>query len=77
MTRNMEALTVSEAKTGFSRLTRRVIRTRKPVLVRTPAGFVQIARYDLPEEVPPAPRGSLGRFTPREIWLHNHFGETL
>lgn len=73
----METLTVSKAKAGFSRVTRKVIKSRQPVLVRTPAGFVQIAPYDLPEEVPPAPRGSLGKFTKEQYWMHNNFGETF
>lgn len=76
MTQHMEMLTVSKAKAGFSRVTRRVIKQRKPVLVRTPAGFVQIAPYDLPEEVPPAQPGSL-KLTPAELRLHNTFGESL
>ena len=76
MTSSMEMLTVSKAKAGFSRLTRRVIKQRKPVIVRTPAGFVQIAPYDLPEEVPPAPPASL-KLTREELRLHNTFGESL
>lgn len=72
----MEVLTVSKAKTGFSQVTRRVIKLRKPVIVRTPAGFVQIAPYDLPEEVPPAPPGSL-KLSREELRLHNTFGESL
>lgn len=77
MTKGMETLTVSKAKAGFSQVTRRVIRSHKPVIVRTPAGFVQIAPYDLPEEVPPAPRGALGKLTREELKLHNTFGESL
>ena len=73
----METLTVSKAKAGFSRVTRKVIKSRKPVLVRTPAGYVQIVPYDLPEEVPPAPPGSLGKFTEEQYRLHNTFGESL
>lgn len=72
----MDMLTVSKAKAGFSRVTRRVIKTRQPVIVRTPAGFVQIAPYDLPEEVPPAPAGSL-KLSQAELKLHNTFGESL
>lgn len=72
----METLTVSKAKAGFSQVTRKVIKSRKPVLVRTPAGFVQIAPYDFPEEVPPAAPGAL-KLTARELKLHNTFGETL
>ena len=72
----MDMLTVSKAKAGFSRVTRRVIKTRQPVIVRTPVGFVQIVPYDLPEDVPPAPRGSLS-LTREELKLHNTFGESL
>ena len=73
----METVTVSKAKAGFSKLTRRVIKSRIPIIVRTPAGYVQIAPYDLPEEVPPAPRGSLGKFTSAELQLVNTFGDSL
>jgi hypothetical protein len=37
---------------------------------------VQISPYELHEEVPPAPPGSL-KHTAREIELSNTFGETL
>ena len=73
----METLTVSKAKAGFSRVTRHVIKSRKPVLVRTPAGYVQISVYDLPKEIPPAPRGSLGKFTKAQLWQAENFGETF
>jgi hypothetical protein len=73
----METLTVSKAKAGFSQVTRKVIKSRKPVLVRTPAGYVQISPYDPPEEVPAAPRGSLGKFTADDLRLHNAVGETF
>ena len=72
----MQLLTVSKARAGFSRVTRGVLKTRKPVVVRTPTGLVQIAPYDLAAEVPPASPGSL-KLTPEEIKLHNTFGETL
>ncbi|MDO8586392.1 MAG: hypothetical protein Q7T82_05070 [Armatimonadota bacterium] len=73
----MDMLTVSKAKAGFSRVTRRVIKTRQPVVVRTPAGLVQIAPYDLPEEVPPAPPGALGKYTEAQYRFANTFGESL
>ena len=72
----MTTLTVSKAKAQFSGVARRVIKTRKPVLVRTPQGFVQIVPYDLPEAVPPAARGEL-KLTARELELHNTFGDSL
>jgi len=73
----MQILTVSKAKSGFSRVARGVIRSRKAVVVKTPSGFVQIAPYEIPEEIAPAPRGSVGKLTRQELWLHNHFGESL
>ncbi|MDB6166800.1 MAG: hypothetical protein JWQ83_1940 [Lacunisphaera sp.] len=66
----------SKAKTSFGRVVRRVLKTRKPVVVSTPEGLVQIAPYVLNEEVPPAPPGRL-KLTTAEIRLHNTFGETL
>jgi hypothetical protein len=68
-------LTVSKVKTGFSRVVRGVIKTRKPVVVRAPAGLVQIVPYDLPEEVAPVARGSLN-LTAGERRRHNRFGES-
>jgi hypothetical protein len=72
----METLTVAKAKASFSQVTRKVIKSGKPVLVRTPAGFVQIAPFAFREEVPPATPGTL-KLTARELKLHNTFGETL
>lgn len=72
----MQPLTVSKARASFSRVTRGVLKSRKPVVVQTPRGLVQIAPYDLAEEVRPAPPGSL-KLTSEEIKLHNTFGETL
>jgi hypothetical protein len=69
-------LTVSKAKAKFSGIARKVVRSRKPVIVRVPDGFIQIAPYELPEEVPPFPTGSL-KLLPREVELHNTFGESL
>lgn len=76
MTSLMNLLTVSKAKAQFSGIARKVIRSKQPVIVRVPTGFIQIAPYDLPEEVTAMPRGSL-KLLPRECELHNTFGETL
>ena len=72
----MEMLNVSKAKAQFSGIARKVVRSRKPVIVRVPDGFVQIAPYELPQEVPAFPKGSLELLV-RETELHNTFGETL
>lgn len=72
----MNMLTVSKAKAGFSGIARKVVRSKKPVIVRVPDGFIQIAPYDLPVEVAAFPRGSL-KLLPREMDLHNTLGEAL
>lgn len=76
MTTTMNMLTVSKAKAGFSGIARRVVRSKKPIIVRVPDGFIQIAPYELPAEVAPFPAGSL-KLLPREASLHNTFGESL
>jgi hypothetical protein len=70
----MKLLTVSNAKAQFSGIARNVVRSKKPVIVRVPDGFIQIAPYELPAEIPAVPKGTLKLF-PREIALHNTFGE--
>jgi hypothetical protein len=72
----MQVLTVSKAKATFSGVARRVIRTKKPVTVRTPLGFVQIVPLDVPEYVPPSESGDF-EFSTEAIRLANTFGETL
>jgi hypothetical protein len=69
-------LTVSKAKATFSGIARSVVRSKKPVIVRVPDGFIQIAPYNLPEEIPAFRAGSL-KLLPREVDLHNSFGESL
>ena len=69
-------LTVSKAKAQFSGIARKVVQSKKPVIVRVPDGFIQIAPYELPEVVEPAARGAL-KLTAQELKLHNSFGETL
>ncbi len=72
----MQTLNVSKAKAQFSGIARRVIRTRESVIVKTPAGYVQIVPFDVPDFVPPAEKGSV-KLTEREIALANTLGETL
>jgi len=54
----MEMLNVSKAKAHFSGIARKVVRSHKPVIVRVPDGFVQIAPYELPQEVAPFPKAA-------------------
>ena len=72
----MTTLTVSKAKAGFSGIARRVIKTKQPVMVKTPTGYVQIVPFDVPEFVPPAEKGWY-KPTAEELHLANTFGETL
>jgi hypothetical protein len=72
----MTSLTVSKAKAGFSGIARRVIRTKQPVMVKTPTGYVQIVPFDVPEFVPPAGKGWY-QPTAEELRLANDFGEAL
>ena len=72
----MHTLNVSKAKAQFSGIARRVIKQRKPVIVKTPTGYVQIVPFDVPDFVPPAEKGSI-KLTEREIALANSLGETL
>lgn len=72
----MKALNVSSAKARFSGIARRVIKHRETVVVRTPAGYVQIVPFDVPDFVPPAEKGAI-RLSDREINLANSLGETL
>jgi len=69
-------LAVSKAKAQFSGLARRVIKTRESVLINTPAGYVQLVPFDVPDFVPPAERGTIHR-TDEEIELGNTVGECL
>jgi hypothetical protein len=72
----MQVLTVSKAKATFSGVARRVIKTKKPVTVRTPSGFVQIVPLEAPEYVPPSEAGDF-EFSVEAVRLANTFGETL
>jgi hypothetical protein len=72
----MKTLNVSRAKAQFSGIARRVIKNRESVIVRTPAGYVQIVPFDVPDFVPPAIKGMI-KLTDREIALANTLGETL
>lgn len=75
MTNHMTTFTVSKAKAGFSGIARRVIKTKKPVIVKTPTGFVQIIPFEVPEYVPAAEVGWY-KPTQEEINLANTFGES-
>jgi hypothetical protein len=70
------ALTIDEAKATLGRIARGVLRSKKPVIVRTSDGFIQIAPYKRSEKRT-APRVGSLRLLPRELELHNTFGDSL
>lgn len=72
----MKTITVSKAKAQFSGLARRVVKTKEPVTISTPAGFVQLIPWDLPQVVEPFPAGTI-KLTEDEARLAQSFGETL
>ncbi|HEY9248644.1 MAG TPA: hypothetical protein VIO38_05915 [Rariglobus sp.] len=67
---------MSKAKAQFSGIARRVIKTKKGVIVSTPTGSVQIIPYDVPEYVPPSEKGAF-TYSADAIRLANTFGESL
>ncbi len=72
----MTTLTVSKAKAGFSGIARKVIKTKQPVTIKTPTGYVQIVPFDVPEHVPPAEKGWY-KPTADELKMANSFGDSL
>ncbi|HEX9785043.1 MAG TPA: hypothetical protein VGA56_20235 [Opitutaceae bacterium] len=72
----MKVIPVSKAKAQFSGIARRVVKTKEPVTISTPAGYVQLIPWDLPAIVEPLPSGSV-RMTAEEVRLANRFGETF
>ena len=75
-TRRMKTITVSRAKAQFSGIARRVVRTKEPVTISTPAGLVRLIPWDLPAVVEPFKPGTI-RLTDEEVLLANTFGETF
>ena len=72
----MKTITVSKAKAQFSGIARKVVKTKQPVTISTPAGYVQLIPWDLPAVVEPFPEGTI-HLTSEEIELSNSFGETF
>jgi len=72
----VKALTINEAKATLGTIARDVFRSKKPVIVRTSDGFIQIAPYRPSGERTAVRVGSLN-LLPRELELHNTFGDAL
>jgi hypothetical protein len=72
----VNALTINEAKATLGRNARGVLRSKKPVIVRTGDGFIQIVSYKRSGERTAPWVGSPG-LLPRELELHNTFGDSL
>jgi len=72
----VKALTFEEAKATLGTIARDVLRSKAPVIVRTSNGFIQIAPYERSEERTIQRTGRLN-LLPRELELHNTFGDSL
>jgi hypothetical protein len=72
----MKTITVSKAKAQFSGIARKVVKTKQPVTISTPAGYVQLIPWDLPAIVDPFPQGTI-QMTNEEIELANSFGDSF
>lgn len=72
----MKAITVSKAKAQFSGIARKVVKTKEPVTIATPSGYVQLIPWDLPSVVEPFTKGTV-RMTDEEVRLSNSFGESF
>ena len=72
----MKTITVSKAKAQFSGIARKVVKTKEPVTISTPAGMVQLIPWDLPQVVEPFAPGSI-QMTKDELRLANTFGESF
>ena len=72
----MKTITVSRAKAQFSGIARRVVKTKEPITISTPAGYVQLIPWELPAIVEPFAAGKL-LMTEEEIRLSNNFGESF
>jgi hypothetical protein len=75
-TKKMKTITVSKAKAQFSGIARKVVKTKEPVTIATPAGMVQLIPWDLPSVVDPFPSGTI-RMTNEEIRLANSYGDAF
>lgn len=72
----MKTITVSKAKAQFSGIARRVVKTKEPVTISTPAGLVQLIPWDLPAVVEPFTPDTI-HMTDEEVRLANTLGETF
>jgi hypothetical protein len=72
----VKALTIAEAKATLGGIARDVLRSNTAVIVRTSDGLIQIAPYDR-SRVGTAQRDSSLNLLPRELELHNAFGDSL
>jgi hypothetical protein len=72
----VKALTITEAKATLGRIARDVVRSKTPVIVRTSDGLIQIAPFRR-SRVGTDQRDRRLNLLPRELELHNTFGDSL
>jgi hypothetical protein len=72
----VKALTIAEARATLGSIARDVLLSKKPVIVRTSDGLIQITPFERSRERS-AQRGRSLHLLPRELELHNTFGDSL
>lgn len=71
----MKTLRSTEAKKTFSPFSKKVVTARTPLVVKFPFGFMKSEPWEIPEEAPEFPKGTI-RPSKREIELGNNLGDT-
>ncbi len=66
----MKILSSTEAKRTFSQFSKKVVTARTPIVVKFPFGFMKCEPWDIPEEVPEFPKGTI-RMSKREVEISN------
>jgi len=72
----VKALTIAKARATLGSIARDVLLSKKPVIVRTSDGLIQITQFE-PSRERAAQRGRSLHLLPRELELHNRFGDSL
>jgi len=72
----VKALTSAKARATLGSIARDVLLSKKPVIVRTGHGLIQITPFECSREMA-SQRGWSLHLLPRELELHNTFGESL
>ena len=72
----MDVITSTELKSKLGLRAREVVLKRKPLVVKFPFGFMKCEAWDIPEEVPEFPKGTI-KLSKRELELANTLADSL